>query len=625
MSRIVLISPFKDISVATLEVAKELGIEVEVHEAAMEESREVISKLTGREIDVFVSRGGTADFIARGSDVPVVTFNTGLIDIIECCEEARKHGRDIALTSFGKPFVGVSLLEKAMDIRITEVIFHNLRDLDQRIAALAEAGVFCVVGGGQSVVAARKFGLPSVFLRASRETIREALLRAAEIAKLRREEKRKAYRLKAILDSVYEGIIAVDADGKIELANTAAERIFGVEAATIVGKAASETIPNSRLNEILKVGTPEIGELQDVGNLQVVANRVPIRDETEIMGAVATFQDVSRVIQVEHRLRREMTKNQFKAKYRLENIIGQSCTMVEMKAMARSFANSELTVLIYGPSGSGKEMFAQGIHNASKRAFNPFVAINCAALPPTLLESELFGYDEGAFTGAKRKGKLGLFELAHNGTVFLDEIDALPLDLQGRLLRVLQEKEVLRVGGETIIPVNIRVIAATNKPPHELVASNKMREDLYYRINVLYLELPPLNERQDDIPTLCQHFLAPVKNNRIQELLAEMMPILQQYRWPGNVRELRNFCQRLSFYQENFLVGQDVEQLIRRMAPNIIQKRADVGDESQLANRVQAYEKDIIERAVKDAGSIRKAAEKLGVGKSTLARKLKNR
>ena len=625
MSRIVMISPFKDLETAARSVASELDISLEVYEGGMDSAKITIDQLTGPEVDVFVSRGGTSAYIAAHYSQPVVNISTGLYDIMESCEEARKYCRNIAITSFGKKFIGMSLLEKAMDIAITELVFQSLPDLEQRIAELAHEGPFCVVGGGQSVAAAQKNGLPAVFLRASRDTIKETLLQAVEVARLRREEKRRAYRLKTILDSVYDGIIVVDAQGKLEIMNPAAERMLKINASRSIGQQANLVIPNTRLNEVLNTGRAEIGELQNLGNVHIVTNRVPIKDETEIMGAVATFQDASRLIQVEHRLRREMTKNRFVAKYRLSDILGESEPIVETKEMAAKFALSDLTLLVYGPSGSGKEMFAQGMHLAGKRKLHPFVAINCAALPPTLLERELFGYDEGAFTGAKRKGKLGLFELGHGGTVFLDEIDALPIELQGRLLRVLQEKEVLRVGGDTIIPVDIRVIAATNKPPHELVAAGKLREDLYYRLNVLYLEIPSLKDRIRDIPLLCRHFLMSLRSEAVLLHFEEILPFLLRYDWPGNVRELVSFCHRLSFYQEGFMQSKDAEQLLRRIAPNMMASLAATPIDADLAARVDAFETRIIRETLQSAGSLRKAAEKLGMPKSTLSRKLKNK
>lgn len=620
MSRIVLISPFHDLTVAVTEVARELGMEIEAYEGAMEGSADIIENLTG-EVDVFISRGGTAVFIAANYDIPVITVEPGLYDIIACCEFARQLSRKIAVTSFTKKIVGVALLEKAMDISITELTFRTRDELEKKIAALAVEGKYCVVGGGPSVTVAEECGLTGVFLQTGRESIQAALLQAAEMARLRHEEKRNTYRLKAILDSAYDGIVAVDAAGNIELINKAAERMLAVAEGQAVGKPAEDVIPATRLGEILKSGRMEIGVFQDIGATRVVTNRVPVRDEREIMGAVATFQDVSDIIQAEHQIRREMSRTQFKARYKLEDIVGESAAMTDLKILARSFANSDYTVLIYGATGSGKEMFAQGIHNASKRVFKPFVAINCAALPPTLLESELFGHDEGAFTGAKRKGKLGLFELGHGGTVFLDEIDALPLDLQGRLLRVLQEKEVMRVGGETIIPVNIRIIAATNKLPYELVNDNKIREDLFYRLNVLYLELPRLSTRKEDIETLCRHFLGD-GYPKMADAVQAMLPTLLTYSWPGNVRELQNFCQRMAFYQENYLLERNTDKLIQQLAPNIVIDCEKKTDLAELVSKAQEEELEFLRQAVREAGSIRKAAAKLGMGKSTLARRL---
>ena len=622
VSRIVMISPYKDLTTETLAVAGELGVVLEAYEGAMEGSRDVIDRLTGSEIDVFVSRGGTAACIAAAYDIPVIGLEAGLNDVIAAFEEARRYGKYIAVTSFNVNIVGVGLLAKAMDIMVTEIVFRSTSDIEQRVADLADEGVNCIVGGGQSVLMAHKYGLPAVFLRTSRETIRAALQRAVDVARLRREEKRKNYRLRAILDGIYDGVVAVDGEGRVEIFNKAAERMTGLDAARLIGRPAEEVIPNTRLNATLRSGQADIGAFQEIGSMKIVTNRVPVRDENDIMGAVATFQDVTRIIRAEHQIRREMTKTQFKAKYRLEAIVGQSADLVHTKQMARSFANSDYAVLIYGASGTGKEMFAQGVHNASKRVLKPFVGINCAALPPTLLESELFGYDEGAFTGARRKGKMGLFELGHGGTVFLDEIDALPIELQGRLLRVLQEKEVLRVGGETIIPVNIRIIAATNRPPMELVRDNKMRADLFYRLNVLYLELPPLKNRKDDIPLLCRHFLGP-RYDAMVGVLQQMMPKLAAYSWPGNVRELQNFCQRLSFYQENYLLGRDAGTLLQQLAPHMMSEEGRASELTTLLDQAQSYELNRLRQAVREAGSIRKAAQQLGMSKSALARRVR--
>ncbi len=324
-------------------------------------------------------------------------------------------------------------------------------------------------------------------------------------------------------------------------------------------------------------------------------------------------------------MRRELSKNQFVARFQFDDIIGASPIMVAQKRLAADFAKSDLTVLIYGESGTGKELFAQSIHAASKRRQQPFVAVNLGALPNSLLESELFGYEEGAFTGAKRKGKLGFFEMAHGGTLFLDEIDALPIELQGRLLRVLQEKEVLRVGGEVLIPVDVRIIAATNRSPRQLLENKIIRQDLFYRLDVLYLEIPPLRERGADIPLLLQHFLPSLPELFSTGTLTKMLSCLENYSWPGNVRELFNFSQRLQFYYPSPPGAEDeVETFLRKMLPNAVEERQELKHEaSDWSDQLSRFEQDVVMKTLKDAANSAEAAARLGMSRATLWRKIK--
>ncbi|MBP1765251.1 MAG: norR 2, partial [Firmicutes bacterium] len=339
-------------------------------------------------------------------------------------------------------------------------------------------------------------------------------------------------------------------------------------------------------------------------------------------GAVATFRKTSHITQIEHQLRKEITEQKFRSRLTFADILGESAMIKQKKDLAKKFAGSDLTVFINGPSGTGKELFAQGIHHAGKRADGPFVAINCGALPPSLLESELFGYAEGAFTGAKRKGRAGLFEMAHGGTIFLDEIDAMSIDMQGRLLRVLQEREVLRIGAEGIIPVDIRVIAASNKPPQKLLQEGIIREDLFYRLNVLYLEVPPLCMRKEDIPLLCRHFLPAESRKTADPLLEEIMPYLMKYSWPGNVRELLNFSQRLSFFLEDYTRGSKGIDLLKNIAPDLLQQTNNVPKPNDLRGQVAAREETIIAKVLDQSTTLAEAAAQLGIGKTTLWRKL---
>jgi len=626
MSRIIFMSTHRDLSKLVLDVAEETGIKVEVYEGWLEEAGRILEQLGGEEVDVVISRGGTARYLEKNCDIPVIYVDTSTFDIIECCYEARKYSSNIAITSFGKPYVGLPLIEKVMNISITEVIFETLAQLEERIRAFAEFGNHCIVGGGPAVSVAKKYRLPNVFLTTSKETIQDALVRAAELARLRREERYKACRLQAIINNIYDGIVAVDEEGKVDMINPSAERILRIKAADILGRDVRESVPNTRLDEVIKSGEAEIGDIQTVGDVQIFSNRIPIKDNQHCLGAVATFQEVSRVIQAEQQVRSKLTKNQFIARFSFADIIGESAAMIRTKKLANNFAKSDLTVLIYGQSGTGKEMFAQSIHNASNRSAQPFVAVNCGALPPSLLESELFGYDEGAFTGARKKGKQGLFEMAHGGTIFLDEIEALPIEMQGRFLRVLQEREVLRVGGDTIIPINIRVIAATNQFPTELLQEHKIRADLFYRLNVLYLEIIPLAERREDIPLLCEHFLPMGERKKIEGLLDEILPCLIRYSWPGNVRELSNIVQRLTFFADFFEPPRNASDILRVVSPqilNALEEQEDSEKETNLKGNLREVEDKLILKTLQEQGTIEKTALHLGVGRSTLCRKLK--
>jgi len=625
MSRIVFISPNRDLTVLAQSVAEEIGIEVEFYDGWLEQAGQVIEKLTGPPIDILMSRGGTADYLAKNFKIPVVPVNKGAYDVMECLDEARHYSKNIVITTFNESLVGLQLMEKVFSISITEMIFTSLEDLEKRIAEQALAGDCCVVGGGPSISYAAHYGLPSVFLRTSRATLHAAFFQADQMATLRREEARRRYRLQAILDAANEGIIAIDAQGIVEIYNKAAEQIFGIEAIKVVGHQVGECIPSTRLDQVVLSGQAEDDDIQNIGDVQILTNRVAVRNGKEIMGAVATFQELSKVVKAEQKIRKELTGQKgFRAKFNFSDIIGSSNIMEEKKGIAKNISQSNLTVLIYGASGTGKELFAQSIHNASSRGKNSFVGVNCGALPPNLLESELFGYEEGAFTGARRKGKYGLFELAHGGTIFLDEIDSLPIEMQGRLLRVLQEREVLRVGGETIIPVDVRIIAATNQHPDMLLQQKKIREDLFYRLNVLYLELPALAQHSEDIAQLCEKFIPADKKKQIMPLLAQLVPYFEQYNWPGNVRELYNIVQRLSFFVDSYKPGQHIRSFIEIVAPRILKTPTTLqSDECELRKQVRGIEDTLILKALKDHGTLEKTAAYLGIGRSTLTRKLK--
>jgi len=363
-----------------------------------------------------------------------------------------------------------------------------------------------------------------------------------------------------------------------------------------------------------------------VGDKVIVTQRFVIRVNGKIIGAVANFRDITEIQRLEQIVRQKMHTKGLVAPMYLDDLIGSSAEIIQLKDRVKKFAIVNAAVLIMGESGTGKELVAQGIHNSSQRSKGPFVAMNCAALPESLLESELFGYEEGSFTGAKRGGKQGMFELAHGGTIFLDEIGDMPLLLQSKLLRILQDRMVHRIGGECLIHVDVRIIAATNRNLKVLIENGQFREDLYYRLNTLTLFIPPLRQRIGDIGVLSDYFMGKHShlNARVQQLDPGALRLLEKYQWPGNVRELEHVIERLIIIGEEKVVDpQAVDNLLRELDLD----RFWGGKKGALSHpfSLEEMELDFISTVLEDeSNNMSKAAKRLGISRSTLWRKLHN-
>lgn len=358
--------------------------------------------------------------------------------------------------------------------------------------------------------------------------------------------------LEAIINSTQDAISVVDEHGITVLVNPAYEQLVGLSAEEIIGKPAASDIAEgeSMHMKVLKTRTPVKGVRMKVGPYKkdVIVNVAPIIVDGTLKGSVGVIHDTSEIRRLTEELdRAKRLLRSLEAKYTFDDIVSVSPKMRRVVEQAMRVAETNATVLLRGESGTGKELFAHAIHNASRRADGRFVRVNCTALADSLLESELFGYEEGAFTGAKRGGKKGLFEEADGGAIFLDEVGDIQRDVQAKLLRVLQEREIVRVGGSKPIPVDVRVIAATNADLEKAVKEGRMREDLYYRLNVVPIFIPPLRERKEDIPSLVQVLIRRLNEDygrNVQRISAEALDILMEYQWPGNVRELENILGR---------------------------------------------------------------------------------
>ena len=447
--------------------------------------------------------------------------------------------------------------------------------------------------------------------------------------------------LRVILESAYEGIAVVDEYGILLEFNEAYSRFTGIKREHAIGRHVTEVIDNTNLHVTVKSGIPERGVVQNIQGQDMVVHRIPIWNDGRVVGAIGMliFEGVTEVYKIYESLQEnhvnEKKQDQPKLKENrqmtLDGILGVSKEIAEVKRLARRAARTAATVLITGESGTGKEMFARSIHHLSPFSKGPFISVNCGAIPEALFESELFGYEEGAFTGAKKGGKPGKFELAYNGTIFLDEIGELPLFMQTKLLRVLQEKEAERVGGLHKYQINARIIAATNKNLEELVNNGLFREDLYYRLNIIQLHIPPLRQRKQDIPILLSYYLRKVCETYqipTKSCTSKAVSSFMQYDWKGNIRELVNTVERLVTLIDGPVIDQHhLPEFMTKPGIPLTTER----EESRHPSLIQEAkvisnqkEKEMIMNTLRETGgNKKKAAELLGIHRTTLYQKLK--
>lgn len=526
--------------------------------------------------------------------------------------EAKLVSDTVGLIAYESKIPNLENFSELLNITIRQFTYQKFSDIEECLNLLKNEGINVVIGGSflQEAISKKEFeGIKGIFIYSS-DGVTRALDTAVQVAFSKQVEARKAEELRAILAFSYEGIIAVDRDGLITVINSSAEKIIGAAENKVIGQSVAKIFPNAKLTKVIQTNKPELNQIETVGKNKIVINRIPISVNSEVMGAVATFQNIGIIQEVEEKIRKSLYEKGFAAKTSIKDIIGNSEPIQKAKREAFLYAKNASSVLITGESGTGKELFAQSIHNASPRFRHPFVTINCAAIPDNLLESELFGYEEGAFTGAKKGGKPGLFELAHEGTVFLDEIGELSMSLQSRLLRVLEQREVLRIGGDHIRSVNIQVISATNKDLWEMTEKGYFRKDLYYRLNVLELRLPTLRARKSDIPLLVERFLTELCHDLTAKEIEKISrnAVFRNYDWPGNIRELRNMIERFAaLYKE-----EDHEALLLSLFERLMLKGVGSNEQAEIIRVLKSVK-----------GNKTEAAKKLGISRTTIWRKLR--
>lgn len=437
-----------------------------------------------------------------------------------------------------------------------------------------------------------------------------------------------------ILNSIYDGVLIIDDDFIVRYINPEYTRLTGVTADKIIGQKLNDIRPGAILPQVISTGVPMAGVYRREGEIEYVVDMAPIIIDDRVVGGVSIVKNVTEVQRLIKEINKfkkknsrltKMVEHAYQARYNFKDLVGQSKLMQKTIQFAKKIANSASDVIITGESGTGKELFAQAIHNTSNRSGGPFVALNCASLTSSLVESELFGYEDGAFTGARKGGKTGLFEIADGGTIFLDEISELSLDIQGKLLRVLQERTVRKVGEAGEIAIDIRVIAATNRSLVEMVTEGRFRRDLFYRLNVLNLHLPPLREREDDVCLLAEYFLAQFSQNigRPFRFSKGVYDILLHCNWTGNIRELRNAIEfAANMCEENVITPLHLPPVI------LVDNTTFETETKTLENIVRETERKIITNALQSVGFTvegkRKVAKQLGISLATLYNKIKS-
>jgi propionate catabolism operon transcriptional regulator len=626
----------------SMEIAKRVKLfadpqreEVAIELATMEEALPVAINLLAGGVDIVLGGGATGRLLRKNLGQPVITVARTHLDILQALMKAQKIGHRIGLTSFARPTNGIDIFAGLLDMQIRQIVFNTTTELINGISKAIEEGIECIVGGGVCKEISASLGVEGFIIAPNSEVIERSFEEARVIAASQRKEREESERLRVILQTVAEGVIGIDAHGYVNLLNQTAAEFLDLDPQRVIGKALPEIFKGTGILNVLKTGIPDVDKIRRIGNTDIVINSIPINSNKKIKSVVSTFRKASRIQKIDRTLREKLYTKGLVAKYTLNDFKGQSRDVEQLRNKAAMYAATNVTILIQGETGTGKEILAQGIHNLSDRKNKPFVAINCSALPETLLESELFGYEEGAFTGAKKGGKIGLFELANEGTIFLDEIADIPPSLQARLLRVLEEKEVMRVGGDRVIRVDIRILSSTYKDLAIEVKEQRFRADLYFRLAVLRLYVPPLRNRKEDIPLLVHELLLRyTQGGKNMEITAGAMEQLQMYGWPGNVREMDALLKSYSALLGEKNSDQKLfQELFREVRENSLlqpdpdwefSNGLDNKEMPTLKDKVEYFEKKQIDMALLESKFNRQeAARRLGISPNTLWRKSK--
>lgn len=593
--------------------------------------------IAAEDIDVVVSRGGTASLIRQNVSLPVFEIDVTGYDLLRAIYPHLMMERKIAVVGYENVISGARSIAEILGTDLGYFRIEPGATAEDFVRAAYEWGADVVVGDTVSVHTARSLGITSELVRSGREAVERAVEAAVRFVGHMRSEVLRNKRLNMIMEHTDRAVLYLTPDERIELMNGAAEHILQTPKERLIGRTVTPgTVPNELVTAIKE---RVVNRLITIGERDYIVEVQAIHNGETHSATLVFLQSGGRIRDLEGMIRRQLTARGLVAHYRFDEMTAYTPALQKIIEKARMYSQTNSTVLLLGETGSGKEVFAQSIHNASPRRNGPFVAVNCAALPNTLLESELFGYAEGAFTGARKGGKPGLFEMAHNGTIFLDEVNDMSDVVQARFLRVLQEKQVMRVGDNRLYDVDVRVIAACNTDLFEATEQGRFRRDLYYRLRILDIEIPPLRKRRDDIIPLFSLFLrefAARYGVDIAEPPGRLREAILNHSWPGNVRQLRNFAEKTSVL---FSIGQDIEETVTDLIAELDPVKSDdvppFRDEHDGVERrsspmafsdgktLREIEASIIRTAWdSNGGNISETARRLGIDRATVRKYL---
>lgn len=576
LSRICLVSPYKDLAKKAEHLLKTLPITVDIYSSDLNHVVSDIPDIEKKGYQVLISRGGCAELLRKNSTLPVVEIKVSLFDLFDVLFPFIGKQKTVGIIGFKSVISSCRKLTEKLGIQSELLGIEDAyaNDMEKQISQLRQQlsnhQFDWIIGDAvyQDFFASAKERYS--IIKSSDESIIKAIEDADALNKASEAKYKESLYFQTIFNHYENSVITVNTDGDVIHVNSNAKELFSIEDVSLlsdIDPALYVALDWGKLNKGKKV----IGTIVEAICGTIVITQIPMLVDGSLYRVMLSIQTVNNLRGMEYNVRRhELAQRGLSTRYCFKDIISANKDMQHRLKLIEKYANTDATIMIYGESGTGKEMIAQSIHTASDRCHGPFVAVNCGALAPQLLESELFGYEPGAFTGASAKGKMGFFELAHGGTIFLDEISELDKNLQSRLLRVLQERQIMRLGSDQVIPVDIRVISASNYQLLDLVKEKKFREDLYYRLNILKATPLPLRERPEDIIPIGKYLIETFSqkyNKPPIEFSNELWQLLIKYRWPGNVRQLSNIIERIvlsitvspASIEETFLLLDDME------------------------------------------------------------------